>query len=170
MPRLNARSDARDGDATSSDIRTRRPALKTRVSASACTHLRGNAMRWGSAIRIGQNFLVRRIRRIERRFSFRSRQTLFRSILHARSRPRATLLQRRATHVTVRTTPTMRSRPRSLASRRTRSLDPRPPASASRVSGVDREASRSSFGCVARRWLAGAGDRAVPTARAGHVR
>ena len=62
MPRLNARSDARDGDATSSDIRTRHPALETRVSASACTHLRGNAMRWGSAIRICQNFLVRRIR------------------------------------------------------------------------------------------------------------
>jgi hypothetical protein len=62
MPRLNARSDARDGGVTSSDTRTRHPALKTRVSASACTHLRGNAMRWGSAIRIGQNFLVRRTR------------------------------------------------------------------------------------------------------------
>ena len=61
MPRLNARSDARDGDATSSDIRTRHPALEPRVSASACTYLRGNAMRWGSAIRKGQNLLVRRI-------------------------------------------------------------------------------------------------------------
>ena len=61
MPRLNARSDARDGCATSSDIRTRHPALEPRVSASACTHLRGNAMRWGSAIRICQNFLVRRM-------------------------------------------------------------------------------------------------------------
>jgi len=60
MPRLNARSDARDGGATSSDIRTRHPALEPRVSASACTYLRGNAMRWGSAIRICQNFLVRR--------------------------------------------------------------------------------------------------------------
>ena len=45
MPRLNARSDARDGGATSSDIRTRHPALEPRVSASACTDLRGNAMR-----------------------------------------------------------------------------------------------------------------------------
>ena len=60
MPRLNARSDARDGGATSSDIRTRHPALEPRVSASACTDLRGNAMRWGSAIRICRNFLVRR--------------------------------------------------------------------------------------------------------------
>ena len=60
MPRLNARSDARDGGATSSDIRTRYPALETRVSASACTHLRGNAMRWGSAIGKGQNLVVRR--------------------------------------------------------------------------------------------------------------
>ena len=51
MPRLNARSDARDGGAPTSDIRTRRPALEPRVSASACTDLRGNAMRWGSAIR-----------------------------------------------------------------------------------------------------------------------
>ena len=61
MPRVDVCSDARDGDATSSDIRNRRPALKTRVSASACTDIRGNAMRWGSAIRSGQNFLVRRI-------------------------------------------------------------------------------------------------------------
>ena len=62
MPRLNARSDARDGGATSSDIRTRHPALEPRVSASACTDLRGNAMRRGSAIRKGQKFLVRRMK------------------------------------------------------------------------------------------------------------
>ena len=58
MPRLNAHSDARDGHATSSDIRTRHPALVPRVYASACTDLRGNAMRRGSAIRKGQKFLV----------------------------------------------------------------------------------------------------------------
>ena len=57
MPRLNAHSDARDGHATSSDIRTRHPALGPRVYASACTILRGNAMRRGSAIRKGQKFL-----------------------------------------------------------------------------------------------------------------
>ena len=59
MPRVDVCSDARDGDATSSDIQTRRPALKTRVSASACTDIRGNAMRWGSAIRNGQNLVVK---------------------------------------------------------------------------------------------------------------
>jgi len=64
----------------------------------------------------------------------------------------------------------MRSRSRPLASWSTRRLDPRPPATASRETGVDRDSSRSSFGCVARRGLAGAGDRAVPTAHAGHVR
>ena len=61
MPRLNARSDARDGGAPTSDIRTRRPALEPRVSASACTDIRGNAIRLGSAIRNWRNFLVRRI-------------------------------------------------------------------------------------------------------------
>jgi hypothetical protein len=60
IPRRYARSDARDGGAPTSDIRTRHPALEPRVSASACTDLRGNAMRWGSAIRICRNFLVRR--------------------------------------------------------------------------------------------------------------
>jgi len=64
----------------------------------------------------------------------------------------------------------MRPRPRPLARWTTRRLDPRPPASVSRVTGVNREACRSSFGCVARRWLAGAGERAVPTTSAGHVR
>ena len=61
MPRVDVCSDARDGCATSSDIRTRLPALEPRVSASACTDIRGNAMRWGSAIRNGQNLVVRRI-------------------------------------------------------------------------------------------------------------
>lgn len=64
----------------------------------------------------------------------------------------------------------MRPRPSPLARWTARRLDPRPPASVCRVTGVNREACRSSFGCVARRWLAGAGERAVPTARAGHVR
>ena len=64
----------------------------------------------------------------------------------------------------------MRPRPRPLARWTARRLDPRPPASVCRVTGVNREACLSSFGCVARRWLAGAGERAVPTARAGHVR
>ena len=64
----------------------------------------------------------------------------------------------------------MRPRPRPRARWTTRRLDPRPPASVSRVTGVNREACRSSFGCVARRWLAGAGERAVPTTSAGHVR
>ena len=55
MPPPNARSDARDGGAPTFDIRTRRPALEPRVSASACTDLRGNAIRWGSAIRRWRN-------------------------------------------------------------------------------------------------------------------
>ena len=38
-------SDARHGRGARLDTRTRRPALKTRVSASACTNLRGNAAR-----------------------------------------------------------------------------------------------------------------------------
>ena len=38
-------SDARRGRGARLDTQTRRPALKTRVSASACTELRGNAAR-----------------------------------------------------------------------------------------------------------------------------
>lgn len=54
----------------------------------------------------------------------------------------------------------MRPRPRPLARWTTRRLDPRPPASVSRVTGVNREACRSSFGCVARH-----GSRAPANAR-----
>jgi hypothetical protein len=39
-PRRYARSDARDGDATSVDIRTRHPAPERRAFASACTIFR----------------------------------------------------------------------------------------------------------------------------------
>ena len=51
MPRRYARSDARDGDATSVDVQTRHPALKPRVSASACTIFCAGARGRGSAIR-----------------------------------------------------------------------------------------------------------------------
>jgi len=37
MPRRHARPDARDGDATSVDIRTPNTALERRAFASACT-------------------------------------------------------------------------------------------------------------------------------------
>ena len=102
-------------------------------------------------------------------FRFAAHKTLFRSLLLPRSRPPPTLLQRRATHVTVRTTPLIRSRSCALDSWSTRRLDPRPSASASRETGVNQDKSRSSFGCIARRGLAGAGDRAVQTAHAGNA-